>query len=394
MASVRRKAEPVVKPPYHVPTMEEIRAVPKTGLKLVSTFSGVGGSCLGFRMAGFETLWASEFIPAARETYRKNFPGVPVDERDIRKVEPKEILKAIGVAKGEVDVLEGSPPCASFSMAGKREELWGQAKKYSQTTQRVDDLFFEFVRLLKGIHPRVFVAENVKGLTVGKAKGFFLEIKAALEACGYDVGAKVVDAQWLGVPQRRQRLIFMGVRRDLGVTPKYPKPFPYVYTLRDALPGLSSIKITQHFGETTYIHGKDVVPTIDTKGISAKDFYHVTARDEVGPSFEGYAIEKEYAGLAKGESSQRYLNMIRADEKQPSPTITAKGGSSPGTASVVHPSERRKFSIPELKRICSFPDDFELTGSYPRQWESCGRAVPPLMMYAIAKTIREEIFVV
>lgn len=374
--------------------MEEIRATPSCGLKLVSTFSGVGGSCLGFKMAGFETLWASEFISAARETYQKNFPGIPVDDRDIRKVQPEEILKAIGVAKGDVDVLEGSPPCASFSMAGKREALWGQEKKYSQTTQRVDDLFFEFVRILRGIHPRVFVAENVKGLTVGKAKGYFLEIKDELERSGYDVGAKVVDAQWLGVPQRRQRLIFLGVRRDLGVAPKYPKPFPYVYTLRDALPGLSSLKLTQHFGETTYIQRNDVVPTIDTKGMSAKDFYHLTARDEMGPSFEGYAIEKEYSRLAKGEASERYLNMIRANEKEPSPTITAEGGSSPGTASVVHPSERRKFSIRELKRICSFPDDFELTGSYPRQWESCGRAVPPLMMRAIATTIRDEVFCV
>ena len=161
------------KPPYRVPSMSEIAALPCHGLKVVSTFSGCGGTCLGFRMAGFETLWASEFIPAAKEVYELNHPGVPVDDRDIRDVTPEEILERIGLAKGEVDVVEGSPPCASFSTAGRREETWGQVKKYSEIRQRVDDLFWEFARIVEGLQPRAFCAENVSGLVKGKAKGYF-----------------------------------------------------------------------------------------------------------------------------------------------------------------------------------------------------------------------------
>ncbi|MDO8605087.1 MAG: DNA (cytosine-5-)-methyltransferase, partial [Phaeospirillum sp.] len=156
-------------------------------------------------MAGYRVLWASEFIPAAQETYRANHPGSILDTRDIRKVRPQEILAAIGMKAGEVDLLDGSPPCASFSTAGKREAGWGEVKSYSDVEQRTDDLFFEYARILKGIQPRVFVAENVSGLVKGTAKGYFLQILAALKGCGYRVEARLLDAQWLGVPQMRQR---------------------------------------------------------------------------------------------------------------------------------------------------------------------------------------------
>jgi DNA (cytosine-5)-methyltransferase 1 len=147
--------------------MTEIAAVPWNGLKVVSTFSGCGGSCLGFRMAGYRVVWANEFIPAAAETYRANHPNTLLSTEDIRKVRPGAILEATGFKVGELDAMEGSPPCASFSTAGKREKHWGKAKKYSDTVQRVDDLFFEYVRLIEGLKPKVFVAENVSGLVKG-----------------------------------------------------------------------------------------------------------------------------------------------------------------------------------------------------------------------------------
>ncbi len=124
---------------------------------------------------------------------------------------------------GELDLFDGSPPCASFSTAGKREAGWGKVKDYSDTKQRTDDLFLEYVRLLRGLQPKVFVAENVSGLVKGVAKGYFLEILAALKASGYRVTCRVLDAQWLGVPQQRQRTIFVGVREDLGLDPVHPK---------------------------------------------------------------------------------------------------------------------------------------------------------------------------
>lgn len=108
------------KPPYRVPLMDEINALPWNGLNVVSTFSGCGGSCLGFKMAGYRVLWANEFIPAAQETYRANHPTTYLSTQDIRTVKASDIRAVIGDI--EIDVLEGSPPCASFSTAGKREK--------------------------------------------------------------------------------------------------------------------------------------------------------------------------------------------------------------------------------------------------------------------------------
>lgn len=182
------------KPIYRIPSMAEIAAVPWNGFNAVSLFSGCGGSSLGYKMAGFKVLWANEFIPAAQETYHVNHPDTILDTRDIRLVQAQDILDAIGLKMGELDLLDGSPPCASFSTAGKREKGWGQVKQYSDTKQRTDDLFFEYARLVQGLQPKVFVAENVSGLVKGTAKGYFLEILAALKACGYNVVAKVLDA--------------------------------------------------------------------------------------------------------------------------------------------------------------------------------------------------------
>ena len=111
--------------------MAEIAALPWNGYSAVSTFSGCGGSSLGYKMAGFRVLWASEFIPAAQDTYRANHPATILDTRDIRNVQASDILDAIGMKPGELDLFDGSPPCASFSTAGKREAGWGKVKAYS-----------------------------------------------------------------------------------------------------------------------------------------------------------------------------------------------------------------------------------------------------------------------
>ena len=169
---VRKSIVATAKPPYCVPSMRAIAAMPSNGLTVVSTFSGCGGSCLGFRMAGYRALWASEFIEAARICYAANSAkGTILDGRDIREVDPRDILKAVKKKQGQIDVLEGSPPCASFSLLGKRNEHWGAARKYSETVQRTDDLFFEYIRILRGLRPKVFVAENVSGLVRGVSKG-------------------------------------------------------------------------------------------------------------------------------------------------------------------------------------------------------------------------------
>jgi len=348
---------PTSKPPFHIPTMQEIVDLKPNSFNVVSLFAGCGGSSTGYRMAGFKVLLASEFIPEARESYAANkAPHTIIDPRDIRNVSGKDLLRQIGLAAGELDVLDGSPPCASFSTAGKREKGWGKVKEYSGTTQRTDDLFFEYARIVDEMRPKVFVAENVSGLVKGTAKGYFIEIMRKLKGLGYAVNAQLLDAQWLGVPQARQRIIFMGVRNDLGLKPTFPKPFPYRYSVKEAIPWLDKARITGRTGPQFCRVESETHHPMNT--IMAQDNDYVIEETDISR----FAIGKEWDNV-----------------KQAS------------LASVVHPIEKRKFTIEELKRICSFPDDFILKGTYAQQWERLGRAVPPLMMKAIAETVASEI---
>lgn len=349
------------KPDYRIPSMAEIAKIRGTnGYKVVSTFSGCGGSCLGLEMAGFQIAWASEFIPEAAETYKLNHPGVFVDTRDIRRVDPDTLMTQLGLKPGELDLFEGSPPCSPFSTAGRRSKDWGASKEYSDSAkQRVDDLFFEFIRLLEGLQPKVFIAENVAGLTKGVAKGYFLNILADMKAAGYEVAAKVLDAQWLGVPQVRKRTIFIGVRKDLTrlalPSQGFPAPLPYRYTIRNAL-----------------------------------DNFQPIGRIEAESWLTKYAIGGEWRKLRPGESSSRYFSLVRANPDAPVPTVTQTGGVT-SAAAVAHPHECRKFSIAELKRLSGFPDDFQLTGNYRQRYERLGRAVPPPMYAATGQAIAEKI---
>lgn len=324
----------VVKPQYTVPSMDEIRDIPWNGLTVASTFSGAGGSCTGYRMAGYRVVWANEFVPAAQDSYNANKASeCHLDTRDIRTVQPGEILDQIGMQPGELDLFDGSPPCQAFSTAGKRDKGWGQEKEYEHgATQKNETLFHEYIRLLRGLQPKTFVAENVSGLVKGKAKGWFLRILADLKESGYVVTCRVLDAKWLGVPQSRQRTIFVGVREDLKREPVHPKPLPYWYSVRDALP--------------------DVI------------------------------------AVPKMKSNHVYATQLST---QPSTTITLGGFDGTSIRDVEFKTEKRKFTIAELKRICAFPDDFILCGTYAQQWERLGNSVPPVMMRAIAETIRDEI---
>lgn len=340
--------------------MAEIRRIPGNGLRAISLFSGGGGSSCGYRMAGFDVVWASEFVEAARETYAANWPSTTLDGRDVREVSADEILRVTGLKAGELDVLDGSPPCASFSEVvrhnAKIEDLWGKEKDYSGQRQRTDDLFDHYLRILEGLKPRAFVAENVLGLVVGRAKGHFVRILERMQRAGYRVKVGVVDAKWLGVPQHRERTIFVGMREDLGVDPELPKPFPRMVTLREALAGVT-----------------------------------VTDEERASLSFEGMAIYESWKKLAPGRRpDEKHFNLRRCSWDMPAFTLISTAGN-PGAGSIAHPEEPRKFSIAELKRICSFPDDYVLTGRHNQQVERMGRAVPPLMMRAIATAVRERL---
>lgn len=344
-------------------------------LNVVSLFAGGGGSSTGYRLAGCRVVAASEFIPAARETYAANYPETILFEEDIRDLKGAEILEAIGLAVGELDILDGSPPCASFSVSGKREKAWGLVKTYSDTKQRTDDLFHEYARMVSECKPRVFVAENVKGLTIGKAKSMLGSSQTSLfgdhketffhtlRDCGYKVAYKVLDAADFGVPQHRKRLIIIGLRNDLHGTPTHPRPTVSKH-----------VTLSEAFSQVEN-----------------------TAYDLAAVDIRRYAIWKKLQEMPRSDDrviwgdngTGGYFNLVRACKNAPCPTLTQTAGYL-SAASVCH-WEDRKFTIPELKAIMSFPRDYKLTGTYQQQAERLGRAVPPLMMRAIAEHIKEEV---
>lgn len=347
-----------MKPGYKVPSMSEIENLEWNGFKVCSTFSGGGGSCLGYRMAGYNVLYANEFIPEAQNTYKANHKKSHLDTRDIRTVSPEDILRITGLKKGELDIFDGSPPCATFSTAGKREKSWGVVKEYSDTKQRVDDLFFEYTRILKGLMPKVFIAENVSGLIKGTAKGYFKLILNELKDCGYNVKAAVLNSKYLGVPQSRERLIFIGVRNDLGLEPVFPKPKDFYYTFLDAIPE-KEIK-GEHYPLNK--SGKLYQAYLTTK--------------------QGDTFEKAWETLYGKKSAFTHRKL---SYKEPSPTLLQ------GAQDKYHPEFPRSLTINEAKRIQSLPDDFILTGNFTKQWERIGRMVPPIMMKEISDTIRREV---
>lgn len=439
------------KPPYRVPSMAEIAALEPCGINVISTFSGCGGSSLGYRLAGCTVLAANEFVPAAAEVYRANAsPSTVVIEDDIRSLSGADLLAAAGLEVGELDILDGSPPCSGFSTAGKKSKGWGEVKKYSDTKQRVDDLFYEYARILKQMQPRMFVAENVEGLVKGESKGYFKRIYAELEAAGYRVRAAVLDASRLGVPQRRKRLIFIGVRNDLGVEPRHPSPLPYVYTMRDALPWLSG-QIKPGSGGNGWAtnpgwNDANTSPSV-TIGASPQtgngrfpaeivegDVSFVTVPKWGGPKNGEVSLdEPSYTITAGGVSNttqDRFAilnsefvfkkshtkDLTSRSVDKPFPTVSAHGIGAvhqieggfvtadsaecldPETgqdlrrvATVIadkYPNRNlRRLSIAEVRRLCSFPDDFVLLGNHTQRWERLGRSVPPVMMQHIAAAV-------
>ena len=147
---------------------------------VISTFAGGGGSSTGYRLAGGHILAINEFVEEARTTYRENFPNTLIIPDDIKKLTGEDLLNPVGLKVGELDLLDGSPPCSAFSVAGraytheggKHSKGYGKTKKYSddQIVENIEDLFFEFLRMAEQIQPKVIVGENVKGLTMGEAK--------------------------------------------------------------------------------------------------------------------------------------------------------------------------------------------------------------------------------
>jgi DNA (cytosine-5)-methyltransferase 1 len=363
---------------------------------VISTFAGCGGSSLGYSMAGFRELLAVEWDDNAVETFKLNFPDVPVYHGDIEKLSVEDVLQRTGLKVGELDVFDGSPPCQGFSTAGKRE-----------MTDPRNQLFREYVRLLRGLKPKVFVMENVSGMVKGRMKIIFADIMRELKASGYRVSARLLNAMYFNVPQSRQRMIFIGVREDLNFEPSHPEAITYPVTVAEAL----GINASQGYGFfTSGYNQKEIVdfnkasPVIMKEGIygSAKNQFRITLPLQDGPL--SYLPAPEVTGktaslgfaLKPGQNGsdlvgKGWQSLQRPALDKPSPTVIKEGALWKRYPSIIHPTENRGVAIGELRRLSSFPDHFQFVGKWVEAWARIGNSVPPLFMRSIAGHIRRNI---
>jgi len=346
---------------------------------VISTFAGGGGSSTGYRLAGGKILLINEFVEEAIASYKENYTDTPVLVDDIKKYTGQDFLDKTGLKVGELDILDGSPPCSAFSVAGKREKGWGKEKTYSDGKVQVaiEDLFYEFIRIAKDIQPKVIIAENVKGITFGEARMKLNMFINEFEKIGYQVSYRVLNAADYGTPQARERTIFICVRDDVV----------------DDI-GLNVLTINQIFPLPTskHISLESAIETIDNDVEEVK-----MLRDYYENSFQKKFLDPlPFRPLKHTKPSDQEFrdwnpkascfNMIRPAPHLPSPTLTQQGQKR-GLSGVFHYAENRKLTIKELKRIMGLPEDYKLTGTFDQQAERIGRMVAPKMMAAVADSI-------
>lgn len=187
-------------------------------LKVFGTFICGGGSTMGYKLAGYTHLGGVEIDPQVADIYKTNHNPKYLYNQDIR-----EFNKLIDLPDElyNLDLLDGSPPCSSFSMAGSREKAWGKEKQFreGQAVQTLDDLVFEYCNTIIKLQPKVFLLENVKGIILGNAKAYSKKIVETMEQAGYKVQIFLLNAASMGVPQRRERVFFIGHKKELKFKP-------------------------------------------------------------------------------------------------------------------------------------------------------------------------------
>ena len=329
-----------------------------------SCFACGGGSSMGYKLAGFDVIGCNEIDHRMMNAYCQNhnprFPFLePIQEFKTKEDLPPELFN--------LDILDGSPPCSSFSMAGVncgREKGWGKKKKFreGQAEQVLDTLFFDFIDLAKRLQPKVVVAENVKGLLLGSAKEYMTNIYRGFDDAGYYVNHYLLDAQTMGVPQRRQRVFFVCLRKDLvGFV-------PCEQTLFETLP-----RLNMNFNEAV-IPFKDVADGMGD-GVDSPKMRKCWELRMDGDSDLSNANEREFGKSGMFNNQYVYPDKV-------SPTLAARKDC------LIRFDIPKYLSASEVCCISSFPQDYEFGGQIPHY--VCGMSVPPVMMAQVASRIYDQ----
>ena len=404
---------------------------------VISTFAGGGGSSTGYRLAGGKVLCVNEFVEAAVETYKANYPDTPVLPGDIKQLKGEDFLKAAGIQKGELDILDGSPPCSAFSVAGKREKGWKQTKTYSDGKQveDIEDLFFEFIRIADEIQPKVIVGENVAGILMGEAIKKYNEIINEFERIGYTAVGQILNAADFDTPQARQRCFFVAVRNDIVdkaelnwmtmASEVYPTPKKEKVSLKEAIENVvndeeQEKELFNYVQKGFQKKWVEILPLNPDRHVKPSENEIRIIPREKWDEYKNMGFKEENAKPVstdldvrleqlqntdvkhlEWDTEQNYkfvdinykksmFNMIRPCPSKPCPTLTQRGQQM-SVSGVFHYNKNRKFTIPELKRIMGLPDDFKLEGNFDKQAERIGRMVAPIMMKNLSQNIYEKV---
>ena len=332
--------------------LSDLNKVKKNDYKVFSCFSCGGGSSLGYKLAGFNVIGNCEIDKRINNIYVKNnHPKynycMGIQEMNKLKEFPEELY--------HLDILDGSPPCSTFSMAGQREENWGKNKKFreGQASQILDDLFFEFIDLAAILKPKIVIAENVKGLIMGNAKGYVNLIVKKFNEIGYKVQLFLLNAATMGVPQKRERVFFVATRKDIQ--------FP---------------NLVLNFSETPIKYGEIKDSKYKPLGKDTM-IYHRWKKRVKSDSNLGDTVKRTENGKISSFNTQ-YLKDDRV------PNTIAAGGSLPVRFDVPGYATER-----DIKIIQTFPQDYDFLGSNVQY--ICGMSVPPIMMKKISEQVKIQL---
>lgn len=338
--------------------IEEKEVFPKRKFTSVELFAGGGGLALGMEKAGFNHILLNEFDHYACETLRKNRPDWNIVEGDIHEVDFTSL-------RGKVDFISGGFPCQAFSYAGKRlgfEETRGT-------------LFFELARAINEIQPKIFMAENVRGLLEHDSGRTIATIKDVIKELGYTlVNPRILRAIQYDVPQKRERLILIGIRNDLApyVEFHWPDVCNELRTLRDAFfaGDLYPVDVPQSEGQH-YPESKFRVLSLVPEGGDWRNLPEDIAREYMKGS---YNLGGGKTGMAR---------RLAMDE----PSLTLTCAPAQKQTERCHPTETRPLTVREYARIQTFPDDWDFCGTLTAKYKQIGNAVPVNMAWAIGRSL-------
>ncbi len=348
--------------------MEKSRVRASRWPTAIDLFCGAGGLSLGLRQARFRVAAALDIAPLAVESYRMNFPRVPVICGDVRDARGEDLLRAAGLAQGELDLLAGCPPCQGFSALRTK-------RRRSAVDDDRNDLVLEFLRLVHETRPRLVLMENVPGLARDDLFRRFVE---GLGGMDYGVASKVLDSADFGTPQRRRRLVLVAAR---GSEPRLEPGAGETQTVRGAIgdiayaAGRSGDPLHDH-GERRAKHVRAVIAAIPRDGGS---------RADLG---EDAQLECHRRATARGDGWGRD-SYGRMAWDRPAPTITG-GCVNPGKGRFLHPEENRAITLREALLLQGFPRDYRLSlarGKYAAA-DLAGNAIPPPFVKAQARALR------